>query len=496
MYAGGMECTIGTDAEAKKLVAAALSGQLTDAQSTALAALGPAVVSLAFLAASKRIAEQDGRIAELESKLKIATLDDPATPSGQRPLYAKPPRRKSKRKPGAKNGHAPARRKPPERIDRREDHRLEACPGCGGPLQRCNRTRTRTIEDILEDLRTEVVEHTIHRDYCPACKKHVEPVVAEALPKSVLGHRVMALTAWLHYGLGVTISQVIELVDHLLQTRLSAGGLMAMWTRLALILEPWYEQIGRQARNSAVLHADETGWRVNGQTWWLWCFANGQVCFYMIDRSRGSPALGKFFLTEFNGVLVTDFWAAYNRVEVRARQACLPHLLRELKKTDRLDKSPQWAAFRKKLKRLLRDGMRLGYRRADLTEEQFASRRRRLTRRLRDLKTRRWDNKNAQRLAKRMDRYEQAIFTFLDYQDVPADNNHAEREIRPAVIIRKNSLCIRSENGARTQSILMSIYRTLKLRGLQPLDTIVAALQDYIRNGNLPPLPSANHSDG
>jgi len=260
VYAGGMECTIGTDAEAKKLVAAALSGQLTDAQSTALAALGPAVVSLAFLAASKRIAEQDGRIAELESKLKIATLDDPATPSGQRPLYAKPPRRKSKRKPGAKNGHAPARRKPPERIDRREDHRLEACPGCGGPLQRCNRTRTRTIEDILEDLRTEVVEHTIHRDYCPACKKHVEPVVAEALPKSVLGHRVMALTAWLHYGLGVTISQVIELVDHLLQTRLSAGGLMAMWTRLALILEPWYEQIGRRRWASSSLPSSTAFW--------------------------------------------------------------------------------------------------------------------------------------------------------------------------------------------------------------------------------------------
>ena len=101
-----MDCEIGTDAEAKKLVAAALTGQLTDVQSKALAALSPEVVSLAFLAASKRIAE-------LESKLKVATLDDPATPSGQKPLYAKPRTRKSKRKPGAKKGHAPV---PDQRV--------------------------------------------------------------------------------------------------------------------------------------------------------------------------------------------------------------------------------------------------------------------------------------------------------------------------------------------------------------------------------------------
>lgn len=57
VYAGAMECEIGTDAKAKELVAAALTGRLTDVQSKALAALSPEVVSLAFLAASKRIAE-------------------------------------------------------------------------------------------------------------------------------------------------------------------------------------------------------------------------------------------------------------------------------------------------------------------------------------------------------------------------------------------------------------------------------------------------------
>jgi len=183
------------------------------------------------------------------------------------------------------------------------------------------------IEDIPEDIRVEATQHTIHRDFCPACKKHVEPVVPDAMPKATLGHRAVGLTGWLHYGLGVTIQQVVEVLGHQFRTRLSAGGLVGAWQRLARVLEPWYRQIAEEATHSAVLHADETGWRVNGQAHWLWCFANREACYYMIDRSRGSPALEKFFIDAFDGVLVTDFWAAYDSVWAEGRQLCLVHLL-------------------------------------------------------------------------------------------------------------------------------------------------------------------------
>ena len=107
-----------------------------------------------------------------------------------------------------------------------------------------------------------------------------------------------------------------------------------------------------------------------------------------------------------------------------------------------------------------------------------------------------WDNPNAKRLTKRLKRYRDALFTFLDHPEVPWDNNHAEREIRPAVIIRKNSLCNRSETGANAQAILMSVYRSLRLRGLDPLETIDSALREYVSTGTLPPLPQPNTSDG
>jgi hypothetical protein len=69
------------------------------------------------------------------------------------------------------------------------------------------------------------------------------------------------------------------------------------------------------------------------------------------------------------------------------------------------------------------------------------------------------------------------------------NNNHAEREVRPAVIIRKNSYGNRSEVGADAQAVLMTIFRTLKQRGHQPIQTIVAALRAYVSTGALPQLP-------
>ena len=88
-----------------------------------------------------------------------------------------------------------------------------------------------------------------------------------------------------------------------------------------------------------MLHADESGWRIDGKTHWLWCFTTRDLTYYMIDRSRGSPALRKFFIEEFAGTLVTDFWGSYNAVVCALRQTCLVHLLRELEHTEKY-KSP------------------------------------------------------------------------------------------------------------------------------------------------------------
>ena len=100
------------------------------------------------------------------------------------------------------------------------------------------------------------------------------------------------------------------------------------------------------------------------------------------------------------------------------------------------------------------------------------------------------------RLAKRLRKHRDGLFTFLDKPEVPFDNNLAERAIRPVVILRKNSQSNHSEHGAATQAVLMSICRTLKRRGLDPTKTITAALRTCLQTGQLPPLPQKAAANG
>lgn len=466
-----------------------LGPTLTEQQAREIFARGEEAVVFALMQFAQQLAAQKAQAAATSN-------NTPSTPSGMRPVYTKPAVKSRRKRPGRPVGHLGSRRTIPTRIDRYEEHRAKTCPDCGGPLQRCAETRKRYVED-LPLIQPVVTEHTIHRDWCSHCKKKVEPKITAALPGSMLGNRVLILTAWLHYALGNTLSQIVDVFDFHLQLRMTQGGLLHMWYRLAEILHPWYEQLRQDGLNSAVLHADESGWRVDGKTYWLWCFANEGLSYFLIDRSRGQPALLRFFTQEFAGILVSDFWGAYNAVACALRQTCLVHLLRELEHTEKY-KSPgeNWHEFAKLLRRLIGDAIRLWRQKDELSPETYASRRARLANRLDDLLNIRWRAKDARRLVKRLRRHRDDLFTFLDQPGVPFDNNHAERSIRPAVIIRKNSYGNRSDSGADLQATLMSIFFTLKKRGHNPILVIQDALATYLKTGQLPPLPAKATSGG
>ena len=447
-------------------------------------------------AAAYVLLEQAKQINQLQSNPKQET--PPSTPSGMIAPYLKKTANGKKKKPGQKKGHKGTRREKPAKIDRQESHRLECCPECGGTLQCCNgehSQRTRIIEDIPKSIEPETTEHTIHRDYCPCCKKFVEPKVADALPKSTLGNQVTALSAYWHYGLGLTGAQIRDTLNYHLQFRVTEGGLFSLWHKLGSIFRPWYEQIANEIKNSAVLHADETGWRVNGHTHWLWCFASKDATYYMIDPSRGEAAITDFFQETFAGTLVTDFWHVYDKVICDRHQYCLPHLLRELKKVNESNASEEWQLFSKRTRRLFQDAIRLRAK-EDFTPERYESRIDILQKHLIDLALDTYQDADAKRLGKRLHKYWDQLLTFLDYPEVPSNNNHGEREIRFAVLIRKITYGNRSDQGALTQSILMTIFRTLRIRGHNPIDVIVTALREYIMTGNLPPFPSNSISIG
>jgi len=414
-------------------------------------------------------------LAEKAEKYEDLTKEvSPTTPSSMIPTYLKETAEGRKKKPGQKKGHKGASRPRPNNVDHFKEHTLDHCPDCHTPLKESVGAYQRYTEDIPPIEKPEVTQHTVHRYWCPTCKKFVSPTVPDALPGANIGLRLVVFTAWLHYLVGMSVNNIVRILSVVCHFPISPGGLTQAWCNLARLLEPVYTEIGQKVSHSGVLHADETGWRLNGVTHWLWAFATKSLCYYVITKSRGSPVVKDVLGTIFKGILICDFWGAYNKITALAKQRCFYHLFTELVKVDKHNTSSEWKAFRKKFARLLKDAIRLSERKPQLQSVVFDRRKERLYHRLRAFLQIDAHDKDVKRLIKRLRRHQKELFTFLDYENVSPYNNHAEQQMRKPVLTRKVSQQNRSEQGAKTQAILMSLFRSADLQKKNPVETILA----------------------
>ena len=407
-------------------------------------------------------------------RLRALSPNSPTTPSGQKPIFLKEEKKKRRKKPGQKAGHKGIARARlhPEDAKRTVQHTLNECPNCGKCL--ANQTpqkRPRVIED-MPDFTVENVCHVNERKWCPDCRMMVEAPLSEALPGSVIGIRLAVFSAFLHYFVGVSMNNIKRLLEISSGHVVSIGGLFHIWNRLANLLEGEYDQIGEKVKQSAVVKADETGWRIMGKLAWLWAFVGHNACFYFIYPFRKTKAVRSFLGKTFDGTLICDFWGAYNELRAKFKQRCLYHLFTEFKKTDQKTSSASWKVWKKKMVRLLRDGLRLAKKFEILPASDYDQARQHLLARLDGLIQLDSRDSHIKRLSKRLNRYRNEIFTFLENpNEISPYNNDAERAIRPSVILRKICQQNRSWKGARVQAILMTIFRTAHMEGKNPFET-------------------------
>jgi len=88
-------------------------------------------------------------------------------------------------------------------------------------------------------------------------------------------------------------------------------------------------------------------------------------------------------------------------------------------------------------------------------------------------------------LAKRLEKHKDEVLTFLDHPEIAHENNHVERQLRPAVISRKNSYCNRSANGAYAQAVFMTFFRTLYLRNQDPVASMMTIVEHSLKYGSI-----------
>ena len=432
------------------------------------------------------ILRQEKEIEELRKKLGVKEKTDDQRKFLK--LMRLSQRIEHPKRPGRKAGHEGVTRGKPKQIDRVVELELTHCPDCQHPVGKSQEV----IEHIQEDIIPAHVEVTCfrkHRYWCVCCKKLViAPPAPEEIPHSYIGPNILVQTVLLKYHHGLPFNKISELFGSLCGLKITEGGLAQALQRMSEWLKVESNVILAAIRASPLLHMDETGWKVSGIRHWLWAAVNKRLAYYRITRSRGAKVPKEILPKKYGGTLVTDFYSAYNRLEGR-KQRCLVHLEREMHRCFLRDQSDEYVKYHKILKRIVQDARELKENRKRFSLKVYLRRVSLIRRRLLRWACREHENKNLKRLAQRFMKHALEMLTFLEDPEIPADNNLAERMIRPHVIIRNRSFQNRSECGAGAHEVMMSLLHTFRLQDKDPLAFFKKAILHHA-HGNWAPVLS------
>jgi len=419
------------------------------------------------------VAALEKRIAELEQARKEPpSFVKPNKPKREGPKVARRPRAKEQ-------NHG---RKRAEAATRREEHRIERCPECRCKLRKERVAWRREVIDLPAPQAVEVTEHVVFKGYCPQCAtwKYAEAwAPGKVAGQRRFGTRLMALIGYLSESLRLPYEAIKDYLKTMHEVEISEGAIADLRCGLAKQLKPVADGLKAQIRASAIVHADETGWREDGKNGYVWVFSTpGEqgVRYYVYDASRGQHVVEGVLGEEFQGVLGSDFYSAYN-VYTGRHQRCWVHLLRDLhdlKEEHAQDDAVQsWAQQLRALydrAQAFAKGEPHGQEEKEKLYVALCSE----VERLGLLYAR--AKHPCRALAKRVLRHQDELFQFVLVAGLAADNNLAERSLRPLVVVRKISGGSRSPQGSQTRMTLATIFATLKARGLNPFSGCLALI--------------------
>jgi transposase len=463
----------------------------------------PAVGNIPPDVKDRRIAELESQLAQAQATIQalreqvqrlVAELEA-VKRAGKRQAtpFARHKRATQPKRPGRKAGQgrfAYRSRPEPEQIAETQDAALPACPECGSSL-----TEVKDHEQFVIDIPPVTpisVRYVTHSGYCPACRKRVrshhpeQTSAATGAAGVVIGPRAKALAADLKHRLGASYAKVCEVITDAFGLKVTPGGWCQADQHLAEQARQVYAELVEALRACAVVHADETGWRIGVLSAWLLVFANREITVYAIRDHRSHEVVVEILGREFKGILVSDCFLAYDDKALAdwLKQKCVGHLLRNLSELEET-KARGAVRFARQVTAVLRRALTLKAERQTLDPDRFAQRAAVLEAELDALidPRRRLTDPDNVRLAKRLRKQRPHVLRFLYVDGLDATNNLAERQLRPGVITRKTSGCNRTQGGAAAHAILSSVLATCRQQAIPILDYLVK-LQRF---GETPP---------
>jgi transposase len=406
-----------------------------------------------------------------------------STPSSKIPIKPNATGSDQHKPKGARPGHKGSGRKPLEHADRVIEIPAQvdaSCPDCGYQLEDKGTEQRLVMES--QPIKAQSLLYRLAKKYCPRCRKIFMPPVPNVLPRCLYGNQLISTAATMHYLHGIAMGRICE------QIGIGPGSLVTIFHRLSRLFENVPEKLIEIFRQSWVKHADETGWRTEGNNGYAWLFATEQLSIFQFRNTRSAQVAKAVFGEEpLPGVLGVDRYAGYNKIPC-AIQYCYAHLLREVEDLEKeFPDSSEVKAFVSTVAPLLSSAMAL--RNQPIPDEDFYLKAAQVKSEI--ITTMEGPAKHAgiQHIQDIFCHNQARMYYWADDRRVPAHNNLAERDLRPTVIARKVSFGSQSDAGAHTRGILMTVLCSLKKQGLDPASELKRVLDLLAGNISQDPFP-------
>jgi len=434
----------------------------------------------------EQLAQALAVIAQLREELDKYRSEPPSfikpnTPKAKDKAQKQPRRKRAKDQNGARRRE----QTPTHTIE----YKLEQCPTCRYPLQHSQLALRRQVIELPPPLPVEITEYQLFKSWCARCRKwhHAQVDLSTQVvgQQGRIGVRIASLIAYLRTSLRLPVRLIREYLHSTHQLLISTGEIVELLHRVAEAepVKRAQHELRQRVRQSRIVHGDETVWRQEGQNGyvWLFCTPEGER-YYEYDRSRGGAVAKRILGSDFKGTLVTDFYAAYNDF-AGEHQRCWAHLLRDLHSLKEEHKANEevlwWAGQLRKLYNAAQDLLKSGpsppaEQERECLYIQSVEATSELARQYANAKEHR--THPCHTLAKRLLLHLDGLFQFVLQPGLSADNNLAERSVRPVVVMRKVSGGSQSERGSRTRMTLASLFGTWRAKGLNPFSECIFLL--------------------
>ena len=353
------------------------------------------------------------------------------------------------------------------------------CPNCiNETLQESIKIVEKTIIDLVftkNGCKKTIIKYLGSKGYCQKCRRQYTPKIIANYGSQIFGHGFQSWVVYQRLALRLPYRIIVQTIEDLFGESISQGTIVNFLNNLSDYYSETEKILIKKNLASPFIHADETPINIRGSNHYVWVFTDGKHVVFKMTETREAHIVHDF-LGDYSGVLVSDFYPGYDGVKCR-QQKCWVHLIRDL--NDDLWKNPfdtDFEAFVLEVKNLILPILE--------TVEKYGLKHRHLRKFQKNVDkfynntiNRTYYSELILKYQKRFERYKGSLFTFLEQDFIPWNNNMAERAIRHLAVQRKISGSF-SNSGASAYLTLLGVMQTCKFQNKSLLKFLLSQQKD------------------